>query len=148
MSESVFPSGPWKGFYHYAPSDKHRMDLNLEFANGRIQGHGNDDIGAFLIEGRYDEAERECHWTKTYPGSHDVHYRGFREGKGIWGAWEIGLLNRGGFHIWPKAVEEGETDTRQAETGMPAESEKPVKLLEITTPEVAGTPKACTQIRA
>ena len=54
-------------------------------------------------------AERECHWTKTYLGSHEVFYRGFREGKGIWGTWEIGggLWGRGGFHIWPKAAGEG-----------------------------------------
>ena len=122
VSECLFPSGPWTGFYNYGPPDKHRMDLHLVFADGRIHGDGNDDIGRFSIQGRYSEAERECHWTKTYPGSHDVHYRGFREGKGIWGAWEIGLLARGGFHIWPKGLTEGETEARQAETDAPTEA--------------------------
>ena len=37
---------------------------------------------------------------QTYPGRHSVSYRGFREGKGIWGTWELGAY-RGGFHIWP-----------------------------------------------
>jgi hypothetical protein len=78
------------------------MQLHLTFANGVISGDGNDDIGRFLIKGRYDCQVSECYWTKTYVGSHDVFYRGFREGKGIWGTWEIGILNHGGFHIWPK----------------------------------------------
>ncbi len=104
MSDSLFPSGPWTGFYNYTPGDKHRMDLDLTFANGALTGDGNDDIGHFLINGRYDAQTCECRWTKTYAGSHDVFYQGYREGKGIWGRWEIGLLNHGGFHIWPRDV--------------------------------------------
>lgn len=122
MCESLFCSGPWTGFYNYTPPDKHRMDLHLEFADGRIQGEGNDDVGRFLIQGRYNAAERECHWTKTYPGSHDVHYRGFREGKGIWGAWEIGLFARGGFHIWPRGMDSGENKARRNEADLPVEA--------------------------
>src|SRR6266404_2478849 len=78
------------------------MDLHLTFSQGAISGDGNDDVGRFLIKGRYDSTALECHWTKTYPGSHDVYYRGFREGKGIWGIWEIARLAHGGFHIWPR----------------------------------------------
>ena len=73
------------------------MDLHLDFAGCCLRGDGNDDVGRFFIRGRYDSASRECHWTKTYPGSHDVFYRGFREGKGIWGTWEIGIVAHGGF---------------------------------------------------
>ena len=102
VSDDLFSSGPWTGFYNYAPGDKHRMDLHLDFAGGCLSGDGNDDVGRFFIRERYDSANRECHWTKTYPGSHDFYYRGFREGKGIWGTWEIGVLAHGGFHIWPK----------------------------------------------
>jgi hypothetical protein len=109
MSEALFPSGPWIGFYNYYPGDRHRMELDLTFANGNMTGDGRDDIGRFLIKGRYDAASRECHWTKTYIGAHDVFYRGFREGKGIWGTWEIGLQAHGGFHIWPRQAGEGET---------------------------------------
>jgi hypothetical protein len=107
VSDELFPSGPWTGFYNYAPGDKHRMDLQLEFSNGNISGAGADDVGRFTIRGRYDAANRECWWTKTYPGSHDVFYRGFREGKGVWGTWEIGAI-RGGFHIWPRSESTGE----------------------------------------
>ena len=84
------------------------MDLQLTFSQGVVTGDGNDDVGPFLIKGRYDPASLECHWTKTYLGSHDVFYRGFREGKGIWGPWEIALLAHGGFHIWPRGA--GETE--------------------------------------
>ena len=84
------------------------MDLNLTFSNGTMSGDGNDDVGRFLIKGRYDAPSRECHWTKSYLGAHDVFYRGFREGKGIWGAWEISIFAHGGFHVWPRTA--GESD--------------------------------------
>jgi len=84
VSDDQFPSSPWIGFYTYTARDgRHRMDLALEFANGRITGEGNDDIGPFVIGGRFDAATRECHWTKNYVGGHEVFYDGFREGRGI-----------------------------------------------------------------
>jgi hypothetical protein len=108
VSEDLFPSGPWTGFYNYHPGGRHRMDLQLTFANGAISGDGSDDVGRFLVKGRYDAANRECYWTKSYLGAHDVFYRGFREGKGIWGTWEITIQHHGGFHIWPREAGEGE----------------------------------------
>ena len=90
------------------------MDLHLAFANGQMSGDGIDDVGRFTIRGRYDPATMECWWTKTYPDSHDVAYRGFREGKGIWGTWEIKVFTHGGFHIWPKGAESGEAETTNA----------------------------------
>src|SRR5262249_49673643 len=96
--DPLFPSGPWTGFYNYTgPEDRHRMDLHLTFARGGIAGEGNDDIGPFLIRGKYDAPSRECHWTKSYIGRHDVFYRGFRDAHGIWGTWEIGKWNKGVF---------------------------------------------------
>jgi hypothetical protein len=122
MNESLFPSGPWTGFYNYRPGDRHRMDLHLNFARGNMSGDGADDIGRFLIKGRYDAATLECHWTKSYLGAHDVFYKGFREGKGIWGTWEIGRRFHGGFHIWPRAAGEGETQTEASELAEPVEA--------------------------
>jgi hypothetical protein len=122
VSDAEFPSGPWTGFYTYAPSDKHRMDLHLDFSGGCITGDGNDDVGRFLIRGKYDSGSRECFWTKTYPGSHDVHYRGFREGKGIWGTWEIMTFAHGGFHIWPKGAQEGEAESMAEEATVSPEA--------------------------
>jgi len=98
------------------------MDLALTFANGLMSGDGTDDIGRFLIKGRYDAANRECYWTKSYIGAHDVYYRGFREGKGIWGTWEITIQQHGGFHIWPKAVGEEEAQVANAEAQAPVDA--------------------------
>ena len=122
MSESTFPSGPWTGFYNYRPGDRHRMDLQLAFANGILTGDGSDDVGRFLIKGRYDASNGECHWTKSYPGSHDVFYRGFREGKGIWGTWEITIRDHGGFHIWPKQAGEGEVEHESEQKTEPVDA--------------------------
>src|SRR5262249_36241197 len=121
--DPLFPSGPWTGFYNYTgPEDRHRMDLHLTFARGGIAGEGNDDIGPFLISGKYDAPSRECHWTKSYIGRHGVFYRGFRDAHGIWGTWEIGKWNKGGFHIWPLAQGEGNTAAKKEEAEPPVEA--------------------------
>lgn len=118
----MFPSGPWTGFYSYHPGDRHRMELRLTFTNGALTGDGTDDVGPFVFKGRYDAAALECYWTKTYLGAHDVFYRGFREGKGIWGTWEISLHFHGGFHIWPRRTGEGEAESESAEQSAPVEA--------------------------
>jgi hypothetical protein len=145
MSEPLFPSGPWTGFYNYRPGKRHRMDLHLSFIRGNLSGDGVDDVGRFLIKGRYDAATCECHWTKSYLGAHDVFYCGFREGKGIWGTWEISLLAHGGFHIWPRQAGEGEA---QAETEVAEEPVDAVATQEIGSgaagAHLAGTTGART----
>ena len=101
MSAHAFPSGPWVGFYTYAGrSRRFLMDLILEFKNGRMTGEGADGIGPFVISGIYAEDSGECSWVKQYVGRHTVDYKGFRDGKGIWGNWTL-TGGRGGFHIWP-----------------------------------------------
>ena len=121
VSESDFPSGPWVGFYTYSGvHDKHRMDLGLDFANGRVSGEGNDDVGAFVISGRFDSAEGECDWTKTYLGAHDVFYRGFREGKGIWGTWGFYGMPAAVSILWPRSFAAANEEAVSAEEEMPA----------------------------
>jgi hypothetical protein len=123
MSNDLFPSGPWIGFYNYRPGDRHRMDLQLAFINGSMNGDGVDDVGRFLIRGRYDPSNKECYWTKSYVGAHDVFYCGLREGKGIWGTWEITNFAHGGVHIWPRQA--GEVGQEASS----AEAEKPVNAI-------------------
>jgi len=113
------------------------MDLQLTFANGLLHGDGNDDVGPFLIKGKYDPATCECYWTKSYLGAHDVCYRGFREGKGIWGTWEISLFAHGGFHIWPKLASEGATETLSQEEPADAVSQE---SLPVSVPGGDGFP--------
>jgi len=122
VSEKLFPSGPWVGFYNYRPTDRHRMDLRLEFAQGKMTGEGNDDVGPFLIAGKYDPQTLECYWTKTYVGAHDVFYRGFREGKGIWGTWQIKTWAHGGFHIWPRQEGADEAEVESAAESQAADA--------------------------
>jgi hypothetical protein len=105
-----FPSGPWVGFFLQKQlPGRHLMELQLSFRAGQLQGEGRDWVGAFLVRGSYSLADGKCHWNKRYLGKHDVYYKGFNEGKGIWGIWEIaenffGEPLRGGFHIWPEGM--------------------------------------------
>ena len=98
------------------------MDLELQFANGAVTGEGIDDVGRFTIKGRFDPTNRECYWTKTYLGAHEVYYRGFREGKGIWGTWEIVIQEHGGFHIWPWRFGQDETRAECQTEAEPSEA--------------------------
>jgi hypothetical protein len=100
------------------------MDLALTFAKAMITGDGTDDLGAFIISGRYDAITKECHWTKTYVAAHDVFYQGFREGKFIWGTWELDV-DRGGFKIWPAAYGTGddEAETEKKEEVGPVDAD-------------------------
>jgi hypothetical protein len=69
-----------------------------------------------------------------------VFYRGFREGKGIWGTWEIAILSRGGFHIWPRQAGEGDERTETAVTEEPVDA--------IATQKIAsGTARATESSR-
>ena len=88
------------------------MDLVLEFNDGVISGEGADGIGLFVISGSSSTGSGECSWIKQYVGRHAVDYLGFREAKGIWGTWNVGV-GKGGFHIWPLA--EGEPLTTAEE---------------------------------
>ena len=123
-----FPSGPWTGFFLQPMfPGRHLMEMGLEFSHGSITGQGRDWVGKFTIRGRYDIVTGVCTWHKRYVGKHDVFYRGFNEGKGIWGVWEIvagsGLMPaKGGFHIWP----EGMADPTQPH--LSEEAELPLKV--------------------
>ena len=125
------------------------MDLDLSFANGNMTGSGSDNIGPFSIKGRYDPANQECYWTKSYLGAHDVFYRGFREGKGIWGTWEIGIFGRGGFHIWPLHSGESEEQITAAQREEPIEAgvSAPAPQPAIAPQDKHGAPPSGRQCR-
>ena len=115
-----FPSGPWTGFFlQKEVAGKHLMELRLTFGNGVMVGEGRDRVGQFLVKGRYDLADGKCYWTKKYLGKHDVFYQGYNEGKGIWGVWEIGQFQRGGFHIWPEGLADPTNEHLVAEAEPP-----------------------------
>lgn len=124
-----FPSGPWTGFFlQPGLPGKHWMEVRLTFQNGAITGEGRDWVGEFLFRGRYCVEDGECYWTKRYLGRHDVFYRGFNEGKGIWGTWEVpsaGARLHGGFHIWPEAMGDPTLQRLEEEADIPVEPEAP-----------------------
>ena len=129
------------------------MDLDLTFAAGKMSGDGNDDVGRFTIRGQYNAQTLECSWLKTYVGAHNVAYRGFREGRGIWGTWEIEPRFRGGFHIWPKRAGEGETEAEAVEQPVPAVAvagEVELRRLVVKGKSEANTPQAleCADLSA
>jgi len=98
-----FVSGAWVGWYTYfSRPARHRMDLHLTFRAARLDGDGMDDVGKFVIKGEYRTDSREVWWVKTYPGSHQIYYRGMQRGKIISGRWQADAVLTGGFCIWPK----------------------------------------------
>ena len=131
-----FPSGPWAGYFlQKALPGKHLMELRLTFRTGVMIGEGRDWVGAFSVKGEYNVTDGKAWWHKKYVGKHDVFYKGFNEGKGIWGTWEIGhpsigVLATGGFHIWPEGQGDGSTDHLEAEAPIEAHEEAG-ELLEV-----------------
>lgn len=128
-----FPSGKWIGFFLQPtlPPGRHEMELLLTFRQGQLTGEGRDCVGRFQIRGNYELASGRCEWIKQYVGRHAVYYRGFNEGKGIWGTWEIigeAVPSRGGFHIWPEGMPDPTKPhlKEEAELPMPKRKRRPV----------------------
>lgn len=121
-----FPSGRWTGFFmDKRLPGKHPMEMLLTFSQGNMTGTGRDWVGPFTIDGAYQTSDGLCVWVKQYTGKHAVGYRGFNEGKGIWGTWELIWLGHtftGGFHIWPEGMPDP-TQPRLAE-----EADPPVEI--------------------
>ena len=136
-----FPSGPWTGFFLQPefPPGKHMMEMLLTFRQGEMTGEGRDWVGAFILQGRYSTQDGKCHWTKQIVGKHEVLYRGFNEGKGIWGVWEIPSCATGGFHIWPEGMPDPTTQHLTEEAELPVVAmEKPEVEEEVPEPVGLG----------
>lgn len=131
-----FPSGPWTGFFLQPQlPGRHLMELRLTFQSGVMTGEGRDWVGPFVVRGRYNLGDGTCYWTKRYTGKHDVFYKGYNEGKGIWGLWSIPPLYRGGFHIWPEGMADPTQPVLHEEADLPAPEQEEIEVL-----EPVGTP--------
>jgi len=130
-TDPSFPSGPWTGFFlqRLVPG-RHQMEIKITFRGGVLSGSGRDLVGTFSLQGRYELANGHCSFMKSYLGKHSVSYQGYNEGKGIWGTWEIppaqnmGLLFRGGFHIWPEGMANPSGDQLSEEADLPVHVEE------------------------
>ena len=124
-ADDRFPSGKWVGFFlDRRMPGKHQMELHLTFRAGEMTGEGRDRVGEFHIQGRYETGSGECKFVKRYVDRHVIFYRGFNEGKGIWGAWELkwGVLSfQGGFHIWPEGMGDPTQHTLKEEIDLPVD---------------------------
>jgi hypothetical protein len=89
------------------------MEFRLVFGRGELRGEGRDRVGEFVLSGSYTLRDGMCSWLKRYVGKHDVFYKGYNEGRGIWGVWEIPPLSRGGFHIWPMGMADPTVQAQQ-----------------------------------
>lgn len=131
-TDSRFPSGKWLGFFlDKRMPGRHDMELTLHFANGRMTGAGRDRVGAFTIDGAYDVKDGQCLWVKEYLNAHAITYRGFNEGKGIWGTWELvwsSLSFSGGFHIWPEGMADPTIPSLEEEADTPIEVDVPEEV--------------------
>jgi len=128
-----FPSGRWTGFFLQKQiPGKHMMELHLHFSDGRVRGEGRDRIGEFTLNGVYEVTDGTCSWMKQYLGKHTVHYRGFNEGKGIWGTWDLDSGNgerwTGGFHIWPEGMSDPSGTNLKESIEEPVQPEKYVEV--------------------
>jgi hypothetical protein len=107
-TDDRFPTGEWTGFYMQPDSrQRYKMDLFLEFLDGKISGKGDDPVGEFTISGTYDATTGECSWTKQYVGQHGVEYAGEARQRGIVGQWRVPELPEfwsGPFFVWPRAL--------------------------------------------
>jgi hypothetical protein len=130
-----FPSGKWVGFFvdRRLPG-RHQMEITLTFAEGRLNGNGRDRVGSFDFIGAYDTSTGKCEWVKQYVKAHAIIYRGFNEGKGIWGTWELrdpGGVYTGGFHIWPEGMSDPTQPRLAEEADVPVESVAPERVPEL-----------------
>src|SRR4051812_1635393 len=78
-----WPSGPWRGFWlQRAYPGRHEMTVDLRFANGKVEGNGQDAAGRFSVRGTYSPPEGRLDLVKRYVGG---------EGSDIrWDAWNYG----------------------------------------------------------
>lgn len=135
-SDPRFPSGAWTGYFlDRRMPGRHDMELTLTFRQGRMSGDGRDRVGSFSIAGHYDISDGTCSFVKQYQGAHAIDYRGFNEGKGIWGTWTFPGTNcSGGFHIWPVDWGNPSLDSLEEEADAP-------NRVDVVEPELAPVGK-------
>jgi hypothetical protein len=101
--------------------------LWLHFSQGIVTGGGSDVVGDFAFAGAYDLKTGQVRMVKQYVGQHAVLYEGRNDDDGLWlwGTWTL-ALQRGGFHMWPKGVEDPTGPKLKERKDVPVEQPEPV----------------------
>lgn len=98
-TRGCFLSGDWAGFFVHS-GKRWPMEMQLWFSNGRLHGHGVDEIAPFLVQGKYRVGDGRVSWLKKYVQRHSVQYVGLgQDREGIWGYWAMNE-QFSEFHIW------------------------------------------------
>ena len=115
-----FPSGRWLGWSECADHGRITLRWNLSFVSGRISGSTYERDRLVRISGTYEPEKLECLISQHYTPADLDAFRGFREGKGIWGTWKCSAMGcTGGFLIWPYREDEGAGEASLSEEPIP-----------------------------
>jgi hypothetical protein len=96
---SMALAGRWSGYWEAKGWGRRPMRLTLRLDEGRIDGEGDDCIGAFTFVGTYDESGRVS-MVKQYIGQHHLLYEGTYDVEGtIFGQWSQGPTWTGPFAL-------------------------------------------------
>merc|ERR1719310_1282818 len=74
---SSLPDGTWQGWYEQQ-GRRSSSSSDLFFADGKVRGGGNDEVGEFNLRGTYVgtlATSMQMEWVKTYIGKHSVIYQ-------------------------------------------------------------------------
>lgn len=102
----MFRSGHWCGWYMQRGA-RRESSAQIAFVDGRMIGHGRDEVGAFTIEGEYNQKSLSAEWLKTYVDRHSVRYAGTLAGNVLQGSWKIadpGCGANGSFELTAPAL--------------------------------------------
>ena len=90
-------------------------NLIVDFANGELQGTGEDVVGRFVLNGRIEG--EQLFIRKQYLGQHSIDYHGTTNGEGVYfGEWGYDGFTGGKWSIRFRALA-GDGDAPIAEIG-------------------------------
>jgi hypothetical protein len=97
MEDNFLVTGEWEGFYVYSfDNGKHKMNCQLSFKNGTINGSGIDDVANYKWQGNYNLETYTVVMHKKY-STHEVKYEGHADENGIWGKWNLETMAGGSY---------------------------------------------------
>lgn len=126
---SVFVDGLWVGHFRYL-GERRRVATRvlMTFSGGSFAGVGDDESGAFSVEGACDARRLSAWFIKRYEGGGEVRYAGaYDEAKGVLaGKWRIPDSDTSGYFALSPPRSRGRGAAREAREAKP---DRPPKAL-------------------